>query len=134
MSADFSFDVDPARDLIRITLTGFFQRDDVAALGAAHVQALARLYCPANAHVTLVDVRELKIQSQETMDAFETLLSAREQRSRRLALVVAPTLARMQVERALAARPAVQCFSSPYDAVAWLLDESEAAPLLRAAG
>ena len=134
MSASFSFDVDPSRDLVRITLSGFFHRDDVLALAEALLEALRRLTCPPSAHITLIDVRGLEIQSQETMDAFEALLSAREHRSRRLALVVAPTLARMQVERALASRPGVACFASPYDAAAWLLDEIDPAPLLRAAG
>lgn len=134
MSATFSFDVDPKRSLVRITLSGFFHRDDVLALAAARTEAVKQLSCPPNAHVTMIDVRDLKIQSQETMDSFESLLSAREYRSRRLALVVAQTLARTQIERALASRPNVGCFSSPYDAVAWLFDEDDSAPLLHAIG
>jgi len=123
MSATFSFDVDPARNLVRISMSGFFQREDIIALAAARDKAHEELRCPANAHVTLIDVRQLKIQSQETMGAFEALLAARDQRSRRLALVVAQTLARTQVERTLASRPGAACFSDPFAALAWLLDD-----------
>jgi hypothetical protein len=135
MSASFSFDVDPARDLVRISISGFFHREDIIALAAARDKAHEELSCPANTHVTLIDVRQLKIQSQETMGAFEALLAAREHRSRRLALVVAQTLARTQVERALASRPGAACFADPFAALAWLIDDAaDSVEPLRAAG
>ena len=135
MTAAFSFDVDPTRDLVRISMAGFFQREDIVALAAARDKAQEELSCPANSHVTLIDVRQLKIQSQETMDAFGALLAARDYRSRRLALVVAQTLARTQVERVLASRPGVACFSDQFAAQAWLLDDgADSAEPLRAVG
>lgn len=135
MGASFSFHVDPEEGLVRITLSACFGPGDFLALAAERIAALGSLTCPPSAHVSLVDVRELEIRSQATIDAFETLLSAREYRPRRLALLVAQTPEMARVQRALAARPGVACFTSPYDAVAWLLDDgADSAPLLRAVG
>ena len=135
MSAAFHFDVDSTRHLVRLTLSGFFHRDDVAALARARSEAYRGLDCAPNGHATLIDVRELKIQSQETMKGFATLLSDREYLSRRVALVVAPTLARTQVERAFAARPGVACFADLAGAEAWLLGDDRDLELpLRAVG
>ena len=135
MSASFHYDVDAARNLVRLTMSGFFHRQDILAMTAARAEAYRQLNCAPNAHVTLIDVRGLKIQSQETMDAFGAMLGVREFRSRRLALVLAQTLARTQVERVLASRPGVTGFSDPAAALAWLLDdEADQAPRLRAVG
>jgi hypothetical protein len=135
MSASFNYDVDPARDLVRLTMSGFFHRQDILALTTARAEAYRQLDCAPNAHVTLIDVRGLKIQSQESMDAFGAMLGVREYRSRRLALVLAQTLARTQVERVLASRPGVAGFSDPAAALAWLLeDEADQEPRRRAVG
>ena len=135
MSATFHFEVDSTRHLVRLTLSGFFHREDIAALARARTEAYRGLDGAPNGHAILIDVRELKIQSQETMKGFATLLSDREYRSRRVALVVAPTLARTQVERAFSARPGVACFADQAGAEAWLLGNDRDLELpLRAAG
>lgn len=131
MHAHFSFKVDPARDLVRITMGGLFTLDDIAAFTEARREAHARLQCPANAHLTLNDLRELKIQPQEVVTAFREMLAAPHYRSRRLAFVLGQTLARNQLSRALASRDA-RCFDDPISAEAWLLSEGE--ERLRAAG
>ena len=122
MTARFSFQVDPARDLVRITMGGLFTPDDIAAFAEARRAAHCKLRCPANAHVTLNDLRELKIQPQEVVTAFREMLAAPDYRSRRLAFVCGPTLARNQLTRALATRDA-RCFDDPVSAEAWLLSE-----------
>ena len=130
MNAKFAFDVDRACGLIRIKMAGFYTladiRDFVEARRAAH-EALA---WPANAHVTLNDIRAMEPQPYTTVDAFAAMLAAPEYRSRRLAFVVSPNLARSQVLRALASR-AGRCFADPASAEAWLLEEDEA-PLRQA--
>lgn len=120
MSADFSFQVDPSRDLVRIRMGGFFTLDDIGAFLAARHEAHKQLACGRNQHVTLNDIRDMKIQSQEIVDAFREMLAAPDYRSRRLAFVVGPTLARTQVMRALDRREA-QCFEDMWRAEAWLL-------------
>lgn len=108
-------------------MAGFFTQDDILAFLAARRDAHAKLRCRANRHVTLNDVRDMKIQSQEMVDAFRAVLADPLYRSRRLAFVVGPTLARTQLMRALEARNA-RCFEDVWTAEAWLqLDSAEAA-------
>ena len=126
MDARFSFQVDPARDFVRITMAGLFSRQDIEDFVEARREAHARLLCAPNAHVTLNDIRGLKIQPQETVVAFRAMLAAPEYRSRRLAFVAGPTRARMQLLRALAGRDG-RCFDDPITAEAWLLREEEPA-------
>jgi hypothetical protein len=122
MDARFSFAIDRPFGLIRIVMTGLFTVEDVAGFLAARREAHAALGCAPNQHLTLNDVREMKIQPQETVAAFHLLLADREYRSRRLAFVVSPTLARSQLMRALAGREG-RCFDDPRAAEAWLLED-----------
>ena len=131
MNKHFSFKVDPARDLVRITMSGLFTLDDIAAFAEARREAHAKLSCGPNQHVTLNDLRALKIQPQEVVAAFREMLAAPYYRSRRLAFVCGPTLARNQLMRALADRDA-RCFDDPVSAEAWLL-RAEEGPVRRTA-
>ena len=134
MKAEFSFEVDPLRDLVRIRMGGFFRRADIADFVEARRAAHAALQCPPNAHLTINDIRAMDIQSHDIVEAFREMLAAPEYRSRRLAFVVANTLARSQAIRALESREA-RWFTDPAQAEAWLFaDEQEEAPLRRAAG
>jgi hypothetical protein len=119
MSATFSFDVDPARDLVRIAMAGLFSPEDIAAFLAARRDAHAKLTCGPNQHLTINDLRGMKIQPQESVAAFQQMLGAPEYRSRRLAFVIGRTLARSQLLRALAGRGA-RCFDSVAEGEAWL--------------
>jgi len=124
MSAEYSIQVDPSRDLVRIRMSGFFTHHDIEGFLAARRQAHAELTCRRNAHLTLNDLRAMKIQSQEIVDAFRAMLAAPEYRSRRLAFIVSSTLARSQLGRALAGRDA-RCFEDPEAAERWLLSGKE---------
>jgi hypothetical protein len=128
MNASYSFEVDRARDLVRIRMSGLFTPDDIAAFLDARQRAHAQLGCGPNQHLTLNDVRQMKIQPQDIVAAFRYMLSQPAFRSRRLAFVAAPTLARGQLLRALQDREA-RCFETVEEAEAWLFAEarSEAA-------
>ncbi|NML07683.1 STAS/SEC14 domain-containing protein [Sphingomonas sp. G-3-2-10] len=119
MSAHFQIEADPARDLIRIRMGGFFTPADITAFLQAREEAHEKLTCGRNRHVTLNDVRDMKIQSQEAVDSFRAMLSQPSHASRRLAFVVSPTLARSQLMRAIDARHA-RLFEDPASAEAWL--------------
>ena len=125
MNANFCFDVDPARDLVIITLGGFFSRADVDAFLAARVAAHARLRCGPNQHVTLADVRAMQIQAQDIVTAWGDVLSGAAYRSRKLAFVQASSLARMQLQRAAAMRD-VRYFTAVAEAEAWLFEDEQA--------
>lgn len=134
MSAHFSFEIDRRRGLVRIVMSGFFLAGDIARFIEARRKAHEALGWPPNTHVTLNDIRGMKIQSQDVVAAFQEMLTASDYRSRRLAFVIGCTLARGQVNRALAGRDA-RCFEDEADAEAWLADEQqiELTPLRRAA-
>lgn len=124
MSAEYSISVDPSRDLVRIRMSGFFTQADIESFLAARREAHVQLTCPANAHLTLNDIRDMKIQSQEIVESFRAMLAAPEYRSRRLAFIVSSTLALSQLGRALAGRHA-RCFDDPAAAEHWLLTGEE---------
>lgn len=127
MDVSFSIDADPARDLVRIRTAGFFKPDDLARFTEGWRAALARLRCPRNKHLTLVDMRAASIQSQEVVGRWRDMIADPVFRSRRLAFVTGATLARMQVQRAIAGIGA-QVFTDESEAEAWLLaDEADAA-------
>lgn len=134
MSASFSLQTDRARDLVRIRMSGLFTSDDIADFLEARQKAHAELDCAPNQHLTLNDLRGMKIQPQEAVAAFRLMLSDPAYRSRKLAFVISQTLARSQLLRALNGRDHVQCFNDVGEAEAWLFDEMPAVrPLPRAA-
>lgn len=134
MPARFSFAVDRPRGLIRIAMSGLFAAHDIDAFLAARRKAHAELGTVPGGHLTLNDLRGMKIQSQETVAAFRDLLAVPEFPSRRLAFIVGATLAKSQLMRALDARQA-RCFEDAGEAEAWLFekDAAVAAPFGRTA-
>jgi hypothetical protein len=133
MTAEFSIEAEPDRNLIRIRMAGLFSLRDIALFAEARRRAHDKLRCARTEHVTLNDLRDLKIQPQEVVAAFGEMLAASDYRSRRLAFVVAPTLARSQLKRAVGDRDC-RCFEDPQAAEAWLLEEDvERIPPRRAA-
>ena len=133
MSGAFSFQIDRSTGLVRIHMSGLFTQADIAAFLEARREAHAALGWPPNLHMTLNDLRGMKIQTQESVDAFREMLAAPEYRSRRLAFVAGRTLARSQLMRALDNRHA-QCFENLADAEDWLFAEEDDREPLRAAG
>lgn len=119
MQPNFAFDVEPDRNLVRIWLSGFFNPADVATFVKERDRAHQRLRCGPNEHVTLVDIREMAIQSQDSVTAFEQVLSNPAVKSRRLAFIITRSLSRMQIKRAAASRDAAY-FENMEDAERWL--------------
>lgn len=119
MNHAYSVTVDVARDLLRIHLSGFFTPADIGGLTEARRKTLARLRCGPNRHVTITDVREMKIQSQDAVAQFQAFAADPACRARRLAFVVGGSLARMQVGRVAHERDA-RFFDNMADAEAWV--------------
>ena len=119
MTPSFSIDVDPAESIVRIVMAGFFGPADICRFVEAVKTAHLGLRCGANEHCTLVDIRDMSIQSQATVDAFAALIADPAHASRRIAFVVAVGLARAQIRRAAADRGA---YFAPTieEAEAWL--------------
>ncbi len=135
MNDNFTIEADRAYGLVRIRMSGLFTLDDVRDFYEARRRVHAELGLPKNEHLTLNDVRDLKILPQETLAAFCDMLADPDYHSRRLAFVVGPTLLRGQVARALDGRTNARCFGDVEEAEAWLLDETPTVqPLRRAVG
>ena len=126
MGAIFRISVDPSTNMIRQYLAGFFEAADVERFVAARNAAHDQLTCGPNEHVTLVDVRDMKIQPQEIVQAFGAVLWGPRYRSRKLAFVFSQSLARMQLMRASEGRDA-RMFTNIDEAEAWLLAEDDRA-------
>jgi hypothetical protein len=119
MGAHFTVRAEPSRDLIRIKMSGFFTPSDIQAFYDARAAEHVRLTCGPNQHITLNDLTEMKVQSQDVVAAFQNLLADPGYRSRKLAFVVDRTLARSQLMRALNGRTA-KCFENRAEAEKWL--------------
>ena len=100
MAAHFTVRAEPSRDLVRITMSGFFTPDDIQAFYDARAVEHRRLTCGPNQHVTLNDLTDMKVQAQDIVGTFQELLADPAYRSRKLAFVVDRTLARSQLMRA----------------------------------
>lgn len=129
MQPRFSIEIDPTRDLVTIVMAGLLLPRDVSDFFEARWQAHRMLRCAPGRHLTLTDLRAMKILPRETVDAFALLLTDPQSRARRLAFVVGPTLVRSQLMRVLAGRDG-RCFADPVEAQAWLLEDDD---IIRAA-
>lgn len=120
MEATFSIVNDVPHGLMRITLAGFFNADDIARFAAARDRELLALRTRPNDHLTLVDIRAMDIQASESVAAFRRLLDDPRTISRRLAFVVGHSLSTMQIRRAAQGRETCY-FEHPDAAEAWLM-------------
>lgn len=126
MTPSFSIIADHRRKLLRIEVGGFFMPSDVGRFVAMCDEAVAQLGSLPHGHVTLVDMRQVHIQSQESVAAFERVLAKPRYRARRLGFVVERSLSRMQVQRVAASRDA-RFFLTVAEAESWLMEPPEAA-------
>ena len=118
--AHFTIELDPSRDLVRIRLSGFFSVDDVERFQAELLLAHRRLGCGRRGGpLTINDISDMAIQSQDVMVRWGAFLADPAHRSRRLAFVVGSTLARMQLQRAIGSRDAM-VFTAADEAERWL--------------
>lgn len=127
MQATFTITPDVSRGLLRISMGGFFEAADIARFAAAVVDGLHRLQTPPNGHLTLVDIREMDIQSSQSVVAFQRILTNPATAAPLIAFVETKSLAAMQIRRAASSRPA-RYFDAPEAAEAWLLSAGAAAP------
>lgn len=120
MTPRFSIVVDPDLDLVRISMSGFFHPADVANFVAERHVAHKQLRCGPNQHLTVVDIRDMAIQSQDAVAAFQKALHTPSVYSRRIAIITRNSLSRTQVRRAADGRD-IAYFDDPAAAEEWLL-------------
>ncbi|MDP1026246.1 hypothetical protein Q5H91_03395 [Sphingomonas sp. KR1UV-12] len=117
--------------MIAISLGGFFTVADVEAFGRELAAQRRLLRCARNQHLTLCDVSAMKIQTQEVVAAFAALAGDPAGQSRRMAMIVGSSLARLQTQR-VASRDATAMFRDAASAEDWLFEEERPALRLRA--
>ncbi|MDN4633734.1 hypothetical protein QCD71_19620 [Sphingomonas sp. PsM26] len=122
MPSEFAIAADPLLGLIQIDMSGFFLEADIHAFEEARNKAHSQLRCGPNEHLTLVDIRSMQIQSQEAVAAFKCILDNPAYKSKRIAIVVSHTLARMQIQRAAVNRDVMYFSEDLLVARNWLLN------------
>jgi hypothetical protein len=116
---NFSVNVDVARDYVEVKLSGFLDLATVAAFDEAYRAAKDKLSSDRSRHVTLIDVSELKLQSQSVVSDFALMMGDSSIQSARLAFVVGDSAVKMQLRRLAHERTAL--FESIDEARNWLL-------------
>lgn len=107
-------------DLMIHRLSGFFDVRMIQDLARDVGAAFRKLRCGPNEHVSLINVSECALQSQDAFAAFQELLARPEWKGRRVGFVLANPLARMQVRRLIADRPEAEMFETEEAALAWI--------------
>ena len=124
MPSSYLVTAHPERDLLRITLAGFFDPAGLAGFDRLRHAEHQRLRCAPNRHDTLVDVRDLKLQARDVVEAFRAMIAEQDTRARRLAFVTGDAAIRMQLRR-IVDRPDIRCFADLPAAEAWLGEPPE---------
>ena len=127
MPAAWRFETDPARKLLRITLSGTFAVADVEQMDLERKGAIGTLRCGFNDHKVLIDVARCDLSTPDVADALQTAIGNPVFRAGKCAMVVASALVRMQARRVVN-RPDMRFCASVDEAEAWLIgDCAEAA-------
>lgn len=105
-----------------VRMSGFFTLADVARYGQAIGAATAKLGGSPDEQRMLSDISGMNIQSQEIVEAFRSFMANPRYAGRKIAFVVASTLARQQLQRAIGSRHA-RCFADVWEAERWLFSE-----------
>lgn len=119
MDGHYTIRTEPDRDLMRVTMHGFFSLSDVDRYHAAIAAASETLNVPPAQQLMLNDISDMKIQSQEIVAAFQRVMADPRYAGRRVGFVATSSLARAQLSRILGGR-AARIFATEAEAEAWL--------------
>ncbi len=120
----FALSVEPTRRLISITLPSNIDPAIAREIGAAKAKAADQLGDIERGHVTLFDVRALRVQPQSIMQMFADFVRDTPRKSLKVAILVGEGTSRMQFRRlaeAEAIREDLKLFTERTSAVDWLL-------------
>ena len=120
MAYAFEFIPNPRRGVVTINMSGFFLDDAIPLIATGMADALRKLNCGPNQHMTLIDVTGCQIQTQHIVGAFQKLVTNPMFRSRRLAVVVGSSLIKMQIRRIISDDSYARIFDNHSAAEAWL--------------
>ena len=109
--------------IITLRMGGVMSIEEAHACAAAKEAEVERLGPPYDAHSTLVDIRDLRVQPQEILAIFTNFVAATKHKSRRIAIVGGEGTARMQFRRIAERAPlraGMRFFTDPREALDWI--------------
>lgn len=113
----------PFRRLVIAEFSGFLSLEEVADYERKKMAVVESMGLSSGEFDVLVDSTQCDIQAQEVIAAFQHNITTTSCRPRRVALVRASSLVRMQAQRALV-RDNAALFDSRAEALDWLYKES----------
>jgi hypothetical protein len=116
--------VDRARKLIDVRISGFVSPEDAGWLGEDVRDAIRTLGKGVGQHVTLYDVTGLGIAPGPTIEMVKSMFAHPDVRplwARKVAIVTASALSRLQMQRLREARSDIAIFDDREEALDWLL-------------
>jgi hypothetical protein len=113
----------PFRKLVIAEFSGFLALEEVAEYERKKVAAVRAMDLASGEFDLLVDTSKCDIQAQDVVAAFQHNIATTPFRPRRVALIWAASLARMQAQRALN-RENAGLFDSRAEALDWLHKEA----------
>lgn len=124
----FEVEIDYAARIISVRMSGVLSIDQAHACARAKEAAVHDLGLPYDAHSTLVDVRGLRLQTQEVFAIFTNFVATTKHKSRKIAVVAGEGTARMQFRRVAERAPLrddLRFFTLVDEACDWLADDAE---------
>src|SRR4051812_10428407 len=119
----FEIETSQADRIITLRMSGGVTPDEARACAAAQEAAGGRLCPPHDAHSTLLDIRDFRVQAQEIFAIFTNFVATTKHKSRKIAIVGGEGSARMQFRRVAEREPLrddMRFFTVVDDARGWL--------------
>jgi hypothetical protein len=119
----FEIETSHADRIISLRMIGGFTMEGARQCAAAKEAAVEKLGPPYDTHSTLVDVRDLRIQSRDIFAIFTNFVATTRHKSRKIAIVGGEGTARMQFRRVAEREPMrddMRFFTAVSEARDWL--------------
>jgi len=124
----FEIETNHADRIIFLRIAGGLSIEEAHACAAAKEAAVESLGLPYDDHSTLVDIRDLRLQTQEVFGIFTTFVATTKYKSRKIAIVAGEGTARMQFRRVAERAPLrddMRFFTLLGEARRWLSGDSQ---------
>lgn len=118
----YTFRVYPARKLVCLTISGFWNVETLGDFAVDLYGAIGALGCAPGEHNLCCDVSHAAIQAQDIVGGFQRLIGEGPTHARKLALWTNRPLSRMQSRRLMTVRDNIAVFDDENAARRWLAD------------
>ena len=118
---------DPDSPLVRIHLSGFFSAEEVAGFWREEQEVARAALLEHGVYDLLIETTGGGPQGQDVLTAFNRVVTESPVKARRIVIISASALLRMQIRRVLVSDK-LQVFETIPEAEAWLADAPDARP------